>query len=347
MIEFKKYTETAEFHNPLNNFEKIKVNIEIREDPLTGFRSIINEYLINKKGVLYPDTDYEYLSSLAARSKETCFLCDEMVEKTTPTYTKDFIEQGRLKYQDAVLFPNLYPLTKFHAVIRVGRDHFKTLGELDSTMLFNGFKLAFDFLIKSFDYDKRYKYPTINANFLLPAGASAIHTHFQLVNFFIPSTYHQLLLDKSKEYFKKHNSCYFIELVKIEKELGVRYIGEIGEGVWLSAYSPMGRNEVQIIWPKKQNFSEFTEKDIKDLSEGLEKLFSYYHSKKISTFNFSILSGPLGEEAPYFRCIMKVVNRQNVVKDHRTDDYFLQKILKNELSEITPEELAKEIREVF
>ncbi len=79
----------------------------------------------------------------------------------------------------------------------------------------------------------------------------------------------------------------------------------------------------------------------------LRRCFHIFTQKKISTYNFSILSGPLNESAPYYRCVMKIVNRQNVVKHHRTDDYFLQKILKNELSEITPEDLAKEIREVF
>ena len=347
MVKFKKYSETVEFHSPKNQFKKTKINLEIREDPLTGFRSIINEYLVNKRGLLYPDTDYEYLDYIGDRSKKFCFMCDHRLEKMTPYYPEDFLEQGRLKYQDAVLFPNLYPLSKFHAVIRLTSDHFKKLGEINSKMVFNGLKLAFDFLKKSFDYDKRYNYPTINANFMFPSGASATHPHFQIINFLVPSTFHQLLLDRSKEYYEKYGSCYFIDLIKKEKELNKRYIGEIGDGVWISAYSPMGRNEVQIIWPKKENFFHFTEKDIKDLSEGLEKLFIYFHSKKISTYNFSLLSGPLNEKAPYFRCIMKIVNRQNVVKHHRTDDYFLQKILKNELSEITPEDLAKEIREIF
>jgi len=347
MIRFKKYSETAEFHNPLNKFEKTKINLEIREDPLTGFKSLINEYLANKGGLLYPYTDYEYLNYIGEMDKEYCFMCDEKIEKSTPYYPEDFIKQGRLKYKDAVLFPNLFPLSKFHAVVRLTSEHFKKLGEINSKMLFNGLKLAFDFLKKSFEYDKRYRYPTINANFMFPSGASATHPHFQIMNFFVPSTFHQLLLDKSKEYYEKYGSCYFIDLIKTEKELDERYIGEIGEGVWISAYSPMGRNEIQIIWPKKENFFHFTENDIKDLSEGLEKLFIYFHSKKISTYNFSLLSGPLNEKAPYYRCIMKIINRQNVVKHHRTDDAFFQKILQNELSEIVPEQLAKEVRDFF
>ncbi len=347
MIEFKKYSETVVFNSPKNNFKEVKIDLEIREDPLTGFRSVVNRYLKNKQALLYPNTNYEYLKEIGETSKKRCFMCKDRIDKLTPYYSKDMFPQGRLTFNDAVLFPNLYPLSKFHAVVRLTHKHFLKLGEIDSSMLFNGFKLSLDYLKRTYEIDEKYKYPTINANFMFPSGASATHPHFQILNFFIPSTYHQLLLDKSKKYYEKNKSCYFLDLVDIEKKLQERWIGEMGSSVWISAYSPMGRNEITVIWPEKQTISEFTEPDLKDLSTGLEKIFSYFNLQKISTYNFSLLSGPLGEEAPYFRCIMKVVNRQNVVPNHRTDDYFFQKLLKNELSPITPEELASNIKQVF
>ncbi len=346
MIEFKRYHETATFHSPLENFNKVTIDLEIREDPLTGARSIINTYL-GKKWSLYPDTDYNYLDEIGEKSKERCFLCDDNIEKLTPSYPEDIIKGGRLKFKDAILFPNLFPLTKFHAVVRITSEHYKKIGEITSSMIFNGLKLSIDFLKATFQYDNRYKYPTINANHMFPAGASAPHPHFQPVNFYIPSTYHQLLLDKARQYYEKNGSCYFVDLISIEKKLKERFIWEIGESVWLSAYSPMGRNEIHVIWQNKKDLSELDEQDLKDLSLGLERLFSYFHHKKISTYNFSLFGGPFYEKPDYFRCIMKIVNRQNVVRDHRTDDYFLQKLLNSELSELTPEELAKEIKKFF
>lgn len=346
MIEFKRFHETVTIHSPLEEFKKITIDLEIREDPLTGVRSIINTYL-GKKGTLYPETDYDYLDEIGEKSKKRCFLCDENVEKLTPYFPKDIIKQGRLRFKDAILFPNLYPLSKFHAVVRLTSSHYKKIGEITNQMLFNGLKLSVDFLNATYNYDNKYKYPTINANFMFPSGASATHPHFQIINFYIPTTYHQLLLDKAKKYFEENDSCYFVDLIQTEKKLNERFIGEIGDSVWISAFSPMGRNEIQVIWPNKKDLSELSEQDLKDLSLGLEKLFSYFHSKKISTYNFSLLGGPFYEKVDYFRCIMKIVNRQNVVKNHRTDDYFLQKIHKNELADITPEQLAKEIREFF
>lgn len=344
MIEFKKYHETVNFHSPLEDFKKTTIDLEIREDPLTGIKSVINTYL-GKKGTLYPDTDYKYLDEIGEKSKKKCFMCDDTIEKLTPYFPEDLFATGRLKFNDAVLFPNLYPLSKFHAVVRLTSEHYKKIGEITSSMLLNGLKLSLDFLKKTYKIDPRYKYPTINANFMFPSGASATHPHFQIINFYVPTTYHQLLMDNAKEYYQKFNRCYFDHLVEIEKELNERFIMQIGQGVWLSAFSPMGRNEINVIWPNKRDLSELEDKDLEDLSIGLEKLFAYFHYKRISTYNFTILGGPFYEQADYFRCVMKIVNRQNVVKHHRTDDYFFQKLLKNELADISPEDLAKEIRD--
>jgi hypothetical protein len=44
---------------------------------------------------------------------------------------------------------------------------------------------------------------------------------------------------------------------------------------------------------------------------------------------------------------MRIISRQNVYENYRTDDYFLQKLLRNELILTTPEALAKNLRQVF
>ena len=66
----------------------------------------------------------------------------------------------------------------------------------------------------------------------------------------------------------------------------------------------------------------------------------------ISTFNFSIYSGRFGAGDDSFRCFLRVVSRQNVYANYRTDDYFLQKMLRNELILTPPEVLASTLRAV-
>ncbi|MFW6178830.1 MAG: hypothetical protein ACOC43_10775, partial [Desulfohalobiaceae bacterium] len=58
-------------------------------------------------------------------------------------------------------------------------------------------------------------------------------------------------------------------------------------------------------------------------------------------------SAPLGQDSPHFCCMMRLVNRQNVHAHHRTDDYFFQKLLQNELILNRPEDLAQWMQKGF
>jgi hypothetical protein len=68
---------------------------------------------------------------------------------------------------------------------------------------------------------------------------------------------------------------------------------------------------------------------------------------KFSTYNFSCFSGPVDRPSPQFRCLLRLVNRQNAIPHHRTDDYFFQKLLKNEIIIQRPEKLATFLRGYF
>ncbi len=52
-------------------------------------------------------------------------------------------------------------------------------------------------------------------------------------------------------------------------------------------------------------------------------------------------------DAPEMACFMRLVDRQNVTPHHRTDDYFFQKLLKNELIVNPPEKLAQWMKTGF
>jgi hypothetical protein len=50
---------------------------------------------------------------------------------------------------------------------------------------------------------------------------------------------------------------------------------------------------------------------------------------------------------PEFRCFLRLLNRQNMAANYRTDDFYLQKLLKNEIVVQLPERLATFIRVHF
>ena len=349
-INFDANMQQSVFHNPFQNNELLTQTLEVRTDPLTGHQSIFNTGLEGKAQILFPETDYDYMAQRAEETVSTCFLCPADWRKNTPTYPKDFLPEGILEYGQAALFPNLFPVAAYHSVIRLGDRHFRKLDELTPDLLKDGFTVAIDYIRKIFEYDQTMCYPTLNINFMLPAGASLMHPHMQILNSPTPSSHHQLLLEKSRAYMEKNQSSYWTDLVNDEKSLDQRYIGQTGNAHWITAFAPTGFNEIQAVWPQKQNFLQFDEKDITDLTEGLSHILKTWHSMKLSSFNFACFCAPLNEpvqDIPELACFMRIVNRQNVIPHHRTDDYFLQKLLKNELILNPPEKLSQWMKKDF
>jgi UDPglucose--hexose-1-phosphate uridylyltransferase len=346
-ISFESRQQVSEFHNPLKNNDLDRQAIEVRLDPLTGHQSILPEALKGKVSILFPETDYTYLSRRIEDTKEQCFMCDGRWRKSAPRYPASLLPEGRLERGEAVLFPNLFPLAPYHAVVIMGQNHGRVLDDFSSSLLFDAFSVSFDFIRRCFEYDPEARFFTINVNFMPPAGASLVHPHIQIIGSPFPTTHHGLLLEKSLAYYRNTGSCYWLDLIETERESGQRWLGEIAQSRWFTAFSPIGVNEVNGVWPQASNFLEWDDGDIQAMAEGTHRALLTYHDLKFSTFNFSCFSGPLGEAAPEFRCFLRLINRQNMTPHYRTDDYYLQKLLKNEIIINAPEHLASLIRERF
>jgi len=346
-ILFQSWQQTAVFHNPLKEGQLDTQNIEVRVDPLTGHQSTFNEAMEGKMSMLFPDTDYAYLEERAKATEAACFMCDGGWRTATPSYSTGFLPESRPQRGEAVLFPNLFPLAAFHAVIMLGDRHLRLMNELHADLLEDALALSMESFRECHRQDPSLRHFTINANFLLPAGASLIHPHLQLLGSPFPGTHHQLLLEKSLAHFQKHDSCYWLDLLEEEKFREVRMIGQMSDSAWFAAYSPMGANEVNAIWPDTSHFLEWKASEVRQMAEGISRVLKGYHHMKFSTFNFSCFSGPVDRASPEFRCFLRLVNRQNVTAHHRTDDYYFQKLLKNEIIIQRPEKLAANLRPFF
>ena len=346
-IHFESWRQTAFFHNPLKDGQLDTQEIEVRIDPLTRHQSTFNPGLEGKMSILFPETDYAYLEQRAEATRGQCFLCDDRWRTATPTYSTDILPEGRLQRGEVALFPNLFPVSAFHAVVKVGDRHFRLPNEISADLLEDAFTVS----IESFrQYHRRHpsiRYFTINANFLLPAGASIIHPHLQLLGSPFPGTYQELLLEKGLDYYKTHGSCYWTDLAEEEKALGERLIAQIGGSTWFAAYAPGGANEINGVWTERSHFLEWGPEEIRQMADGLSRALCAYHDMKFSSFNFSCFSGPVDSSLPEFRCLLRLVNRQNAMPHHRTDDYYFQKLLKNEIIIQRPEKLAAFLKGYF
>jgi galactose-1-phosphate uridylyltransferase len=345
-VIFRSSTETCRFLNPFKNNEAVDQTIETRQDPLLGHQSLYNPGLEDKRIFAFPPTNRDYLEKLGRESEKNCFLCEGRWALSSPMYEEALIPKGRLVSDESVLFPNLFPIAARHAIVMVGKRHFRGLGDFPPGILAEAFRLSFEFIRRSYEKEPQCPFFTINCNYLFPAGASSIHPHLQILGSGQPFTHHFRLLEASRTYLGKQGSCYFDDLVETEKAKGERWIGQTGGTAWLCAYSPLGANEVQAIGPDSR-FTEWEERDIDFLALGLSRVFSAYHGMGLSSLNFSMYSGPLGLHSPEFRCLMRIVTRQNVMPDYRGDDYYLQKLLDGEMMIWRPEELAGIIRKAF
>jgi UDPglucose--hexose-1-phosphate uridylyltransferase len=346
-IRFVKHIRKSVIHNPMMNNALDTQELEIRKDPLTGTQSVFNPRLEDKVAMFYGKSDTALIEKIAIDSQANCFLCGDTWKKITPTYPEELVPEGRIQIGQAVLFPNIFPVAQIHAVIRVGDKHYVPLSEFDPTTVADAFATSLE-LARYLEAAKAgVKYLTINGNYLGPAGASIAHPHFQVVGGDLPFTYLENILDLSRQYFQKNQSCFWNDLPELEKAAKERYIGASGPVEWLASFSPSGTNEIVGVLPKRSHFLEWDTEDVNGLAQGFVKVLRGYAEMGISTFNFAIYSGPLGETDESFRCFIRIISRQNVYKNYRTDDYFLQKLLDNELILTPPEMLAKNIQQHF
>lgn len=346
-IKFERIKRKSTFLSPLLNYNEDNHYIEHRRDPLTNTRSLIGYNLENKSQMLYGITDQNLIKKIVQESQSHCFMCPDKVDTATPKYSKDLIPEERITVGEATLFPNLFPISEYHAVCALTQAHYIALDEFTPKLISDGLQACLKFIHKAFNMNNSAKYMTINSNFLFPAGASAIHPHMQVLGGDIPFTFLERLYDGSLQYYTQNQKNYWKDLITQEKASDERYIGQTGSVEWLTSFSPLGTNEVQGIICDKPNFLELNSDDLNAFSIGLSNILGYYAKNGFSTFNFSLYSGPLDESVDWFWTNLRVVTRSNVYENYRASEYFLQKLLGNEILLTSPENLATQLKRHF
>ena len=345
-IQFERYGSNFRILNPFNNFVEEEHRVEVRKDPLLGDTSVYNPYLKDKVKAFFGENDPGLIDRLVEESAKTCIFCGDNVRQKTARYPDDIVPGGRIEVGEAVLFANLFSIATYHPVIALSKAHFLKLSEFSSRMLSDGFRAAKMFLRDIYQRDATIAFSTVNANYLLPAGASLVHPHMQMLVGDIPYSYHARLLNASGEYLVKNGTEFFADLIAEEKRAGERYIAREGGWHWIAAFSPTGSNEIIGIHESGSDLAKLTERDLRDLCDGISNVLALFESLGHLSFNYSVYSAKGGETVG-FHCMIKIVNRQNLYPNYRNDDYFLQKLLQSELILNLPEDLAEKARKHF
>jgi galactose-1-phosphate uridylyltransferase len=224
--------------------------------------------------------------------------------------------------------------------------HFPQL-EFAPQLIADGFKTAQEFLQSVYRTDPSALYSTVCANYLLPAGASLVHPHMQMLITPVAYSYHGRMLDAARRYNDKNGSSFYSDLVAAEERTNERYIVRQNSWHWLAAFSPMGSNEITAVHEKEADFGLLSDDDLNDLSRGISRVLLLFERLGHLSFNFTLYSIRQSEQDGGQRCVFKIISRQNLYPNYRNDDYFLQKMLQSELIFNLPEELAERLRKIF
>lgn len=345
-ITFERRYDEVEILNPLKGFALERQELELRWDPLLRHSSLYNPGIAAGLKSFIGDADRALLERLAAESAGRCFFCPERLAATA-RFPEAFIPAGRLAVGEATLFPNLFALAPYHAVIAVSHAHWLPPGGFTPRLIRDALEAAWQYTVTVCDADPAAIYATLNANYLFPAGASLLHPHFQVLASHAPYTHQERLLQACQAYLIEQGSAFHADLLAAERRVGARYIAQTGDWHWLASYSPLAANEILGIHTGDGDFTALSKTDLDDLAGGLSAVLRYYGDLGYYAFNFSLYSRRAPADPDGFHCLIRCMTRQNPSPNYRTDDYFLQKGLESELILTLPEVLAAGARAFF
>lgn len=345
-IPFESTASTLAIRNPFNGFAIEEHRVEVRRDPILGDTSVLNRYQRNKTG-FYGENDREFIARLVEKSAETCIFCGERLDAGTARYPDELIPGGRLTRGEATLLPNLFALGAYHPLVILARAHFLELAGFTPALLADGLGAAREFLNCVHRRDPAAVFTAVGANYLLPAGASLVHPHLQMLVTPVAYTHHERLLQACRRHQERYGTSCLDDLAREERRRGERFVAHLGGWNWMTAFAPQGSNEILAVHEAEQDFAALPEEGVQALAAGISRVLGFYGGLGLLSFNYALFSVRQGAPGAGFRCFFRIVNRQNLSPAYRNDDYFLQKLLQADVVVTPPEELAERLREYF
>jgi UDPglucose--hexose-1-phosphate uridylyltransferase len=332
-MELKRQVLTSEILHPAHDFEPRQGQVEVRWDPLTGHSS----RLVTSGGPLLPRSDFD-LAALAAETQPACFFCGPRVEEVTPKLPPAIHPEGRIKRNQALLFPNLMTYSQYSSVSIYSPDlHFLPLERMTGRLIADNLGVQVEFIQAVMRFDEKASWASINANHMLPSGSSLFHPHVQSSVDPVPSTMQRLLCDVEAERFS--------EYVATEKRLGERYLGSTGSAEWLVSFAPQGFNEVRALLPGIASPAQLANEHVEELGEGIARVLNLYGELGFQSFNLALYGAP--PTSAGYMLNLRLVCRSNLQPLYRSDVTYFERLHWQAMVDGSPEELARRGRERF
>ena len=286
MIEFRTEEFTANFSDaagkPLARIQQVRIDpVSLKQCRITLSRALENERGTEK---LYQPPEKDLHES-------TCPFCPENLESMTPRLNERISRRKRLKHNESVLFPNLFPYTEWSAVSLFDNTHHVEIGTASPASYRDSLINCADYLRRVKRVDPGAIFMSITQNHLPGAGGSLVHPHLQVHAAQQISPNHAVLQKRAREHAKHYSTCILSDLLLAEKERGERYIGSTGAWEWIAAYAPSGFYEIwgiaaaehSLLIPEKEGVWQ-------ELAEGVLNTQKFYKSLNRNSYNLSLLS---------------------------------------------------------
>ena len=341
-IEFASEVQTASFYSPLEDFESVDVDVEVREDPLTGRSArIVPGSFVRTEGE--PDI------AEVVEDDEGCFFCPEMVGDVTPKYP-DWVGMDRGSVGEATSFPNLNPYGAHSNVVALTEEHFKPIDALGAAEFEDGLAAALEYVNAVFDNDDEAAVASVNMNFLRSAGASIIHPHLQTLVDDRGTNEDATRAAAARAYREENGGVYWADLVDEERG-GDRYVGATGSVEWLAPFAPKHHYQVTgVVDPDAVGGGAAggvpapDDDAVSDLAEGITNVLAYYAGEGLNSFNFALR---LVADEPACPPVVDVIGRSPFDRYYWSDSPFFVTLHDEGVVDVAPEDVAGAARAHF
>jgi galactose-1-phosphate uridylyltransferase len=283
-IEFRRIRSQLRLLNPFKGHALDEIPFEIRFDPLTGATGRVFDLPFKAEK---PD-----VADIVERSKRIfCPFCPAALDKSTPEFPKDFIPEGRIKFGNATLIPNLAPFEKHAGVAIFSPEHFLPMENLSPETMGDAFCACLLYLKRVAQFDPLVRFFSINWNYMPSAGSSLVHAHLQPNAGEVATNALREQVEGSRSYAEANHSNFWDDLIRIEKQIDERYLQTIGSTVWIMSFVPAGfLPDVLCVFPERLSITELSDDDIKWFLDGLSRTFRYFLKQNLYSFNVTIFS---------------------------------------------------------
>ncbi|NLA27239.1 MAG: hypothetical protein GX878_07585 [Firmicutes bacterium] len=340
MLEFRKKVVSTSLLDPREDFRHKTIETEIRYDPLTGETGRLAHF-----GMIKPQKE-DFSAWDTPESHSLCPFCPENIEKVTPKYPSDLLPEGRLRKGQTTILPNISPYDQFSALAVMSTAHVVPLEKMTTALLKNAFGAGLEFLHRIFDLESAPPYQLIIWNYMPPSGGGLVHPHLQIISSSFQGNLFRKTLSKSKDYYRQFGQNFWQDLCATEKKQGERFAGRVGTGYWLTPFVPLGvLGEFMVVFPEIRTVFDLDDKTLDDLVEGMKRLFAYFQSVGIASYNMGLFFAPAGEAENYFSLHARFIPRTFLNLEQKPPDTnALQVVLHEPFTVIRPETQCAELK---